>query len=142
MTGVLPQLDFQKHPIDFVSKIVNDDVIIIMMLESPSAIENVEEIACVEGVDVLLIGTNDLCMEMGIPGQYDNEKIKSAYRRVIEVCKKNNIVPGMGGVYTDNLMHEYISMGMRFILSGSDLSFMMSGAKMRADDLKNFYKKG
>ena len=75
-------------------------------------------------------------------GQYDNEKIKSAYRKVIDVCKKNNIVPGMGGVYTDDLMHEYISMGMRFILSGSDLSFMMSGAKMRADDLKNFYKKG
>ncbi len=141
MTGVLPQLDFQKYPIDVVSKIVNEDVIIIMMLESPSAIENVEEIACVEGVDVLLIGTNDLCMEMGIPGQYDNEKIKSAYRRVIEVCKKNNIVPGMGGVYTDNLMHEYISMGMRFILSGSDLSFMMSGAKMRSDDLKKFSKK-
>ena len=142
MTGVMPQLDFKKHPIDEVSKIINDDVIIVIMLESPTAIENVEEIASIQGIDVLLIGTNDLCMEMGIPGQYDNEKIKSAYRKVIDVCKKNNIVPGMGGVYTDDLMHEYISMGMRFILSGSDLSFMMSGAKMRADDLKNFYKKG
>jgi len=48
----------------------------------------------------------------------------------------------MGGVYTEDLMHEYISMGMRFILSGSDLSFLMSSAKIRSDSLKNFYKKG
>ena len=84
----------------------------------------------------MLIGTNDLCMEMGIPGQYDHKDIKSSYQKVIEACNKNNITPGMGGVYTDGLMKEYINMGMKFILSGSDLAFMMAAAKQRADDLK------
>ena len=141
MTGILPQLDFKKYAISDVSKIINEDVIIVIMLESPTAIENVEEIASIDGIDVLLIGTNDLCIEMGIPGQYDHEKVKSAYIKVINACNKNNILPGMGGVYTEELMFEYISMGMRFILSGSDLSFMMTSAKDRSDKLKNFFEK-
>ena len=136
MTGILPQLDFEKRPIAEVSKIINEDIIIVVMLESPKAIENVDKIASVKGIDVLLIGTNDLCMEMGIPGQYDHKDIKSSYQKVIEACNKNNITPGMGGVYTDGLMKEYINMGMKFILSGSDLAFMMAAAKQRADYLK------
>jgi 4-hydroxy-2-oxoheptanedioate aldolase len=39
----------------------------------------VDEIAAVEGVDLLLIGTNDLCSSLGIPGQLDHAKVRSAY---------------------------------------------------------------
>ena len=46
----------------------------------------------------------------------------------------------MGGVYTEELMYEYINLGMRFILCGSDLSFLMTAAKNRSDNLLNFYK--
>jgi len=110
------------------------------MLESPEAIENVDEIAAVSGVDVILIGTNDLCMEMGIPGEYSNPKIKEAYTKVIKACEKYNKTPGMGGVYDEKLMSEYIGMGMKFILSGSDLSFMMNSAKQRSQNLRSFLK--
>jgi 2-keto-3-deoxy-L-rhamnonate aldolase RhmA len=111
------------------------------MLESPKAIENVDSIASVPGVDVVLIGTNDLCMEMGIPGDYANPKIKEAYKKVIETCKIHGKTPGMGGVYNEELMSEYIDMGMKFILSGSDLSFMMSSALQRSKKLRSFQKK-
>ena len=83
MTGVLPQLDFKQKPIAEVAKLINDNMLIVIMLESPEAISNVDSIAAVEGVDVILIGTNDLCMEMGIPGDYNNPKVKEAYRKVI-----------------------------------------------------------
>ena len=92
MTGVLPQLDFKKHPIENVSKIINEDIIIVIMLESPKAIENVEEIASIDGIDVLLVGTNDLCMEMGIPGQYDNKDVKLCFEKVYDLipnCKRS-----------------------------------------------------
>ena len=55
MTGLLPQLDFKKYPVGEVSKIINDDIIIVVMLETPKAINNVEEIASVPGIDVLLV---------------------------------------------------------------------------------------
>ena len=138
MTGVLPQLDFKQKPIAEVAKLINDNMLIVIMLESPEAISNVDSIAEVEGVDVILIGTNDLCMEMGIPGDYNNPKVKEAYRKVIEACKKHGKTPGMGGVYNEELMSEYIGMGMKFILSGSDLSFMMQSASQRSNKLRSF----
>ncbi len=138
MTGVLPQLDFKQKPIAEVAKLINDSMLIVIMLESPEAISNVDSIAAVEGIDVILIGTNDLCMEMGIPGDYNNSKVKEAYRKVIEACKKHGKTPGMGGVYNEELMSEYIGMGMKFILSGSDLSFMMQSASQRSNKLRSF----
>ena len=72
------------------SKIINDDIIIVVMLETPKAINNVEEIASVPGIDVLLVGTNDLCMEMGIPGEFNHNDVKEAYKKVIQAC--NNII--------------------------------------------------
>jgi 2-keto-3-deoxy-L-rhamnonate aldolase RhmA len=46
----------------------------------------------------------------------------------------------MGGVYDEELMSEYIDMGMKFILSGSDLSFMMASAKQKSKNLRSFLK--
>ena len=140
MTGVLPQLDFQQKPIADVADEINKNMLIVIMLESPEAIDNVDSIAAVEGVDVILIGTNDLCMEMGIPGDYSNPRVKEAYSKVIETCKKYGKTPGMGGVYNEELMSEYIKMGMQFILSGSDLSFMMQSASQRSNKLRSFIK--
>ena len=140
MTGVLPQLDFKQNAIAEVASVINENMLIVIMLESPEAIENVETIAAIEGVDVVLIGTNDLCMEMGIPGDYSNPKVKNAYIKVIEACKKYGKTPGMGGVYNEELMSEYIKMGMKFILSGSDLSFMMQSASQRSNKLRSFLK--
>ena len=140
MTGVLPQLDFKQNAIAEVASIINENMLIVIMLESPEAIENVETIAAIDGVDVVLIGTNDLCMEMGIPGDYSNPKVKDAYFKVIEACKKYGKTPGMGGVYNEELMSEYIKMGMKFILSGSDLSFMMQSASQRSNKLRSFLK--
>ena len=140
MTGVLPQLDFKQQPIADVASIINKNMLIVIMLESPEAIDNVDSITAVDGVDVILIGTNDLCMEMGIPGDYSNPKVKDAYIKVIEACKKYGKTPGMGGVYNEELMSEYIKMGMRFILSGSDLSFMMQSASQRSNKLRSFLK--
>ena len=140
MTGVLPQLDFKQQPIADVASTINKNMLIVIMLESPEAIDNVDSIAAIEGVDVVLIGTNDLCMEMSIPGDYSNPKVKDAYIKVIEACKKYGKTPGMGGVYNEELMSEYIKMGMRFILSGSDLSFMMQTASQRSNKLRSFLK--
>jgi citrate lyase beta subunit len=63
------------------------------MLETPTAIANADEIAAVPGVDVLLIGTNDLCAEMGIHGDFGNEKVAEAYQAMIAACKRTASFP-------------------------------------------------
>lgn len=137
MTNALPQIDFEAHPIGEIATAVNDATLLVLMLETPEAIANAEAIAAVPGVDALLIGTNDLCMEMGIPGAFGDPRIAEAYEQVIAACRKHDVHPGMGGVYAPDLMQRYVDMGMRLILSGSDFGFMMNGAKAQAKALRD-----
>ncbi len=103
----------------------------VVMLETPTAIANAAEIAAVQGVDVLLIGSNDLCAEMGIPGDFGNDRLAEAYATMIAACAKHNKFPGMAGIYNEAIMPRYIEMGARFILAGQDGGFMMAGAHAR-----------
>jgi 2-keto-3-deoxy-L-rhamnonate aldolase RhmA len=108
----------------------------VVMLETPTAIENAEAIAAVQGIDVLLIGTNDLCFEMGIPGEFTHDRVANAYQRVIGACRDNGKYAGMGGIYVEEIMERYIRMGCRFNLGGADQSFMMAAAQSRGAALR------
>ena len=136
VVGALPQFGYQAMSVGESTKIANAETLVIVMVETPVAIENVDAIAAVPGIDVVLVGTNDLCAELGIPGQFADPKVEDAYRKVIAACTKHNKHPGMGGVYDQKLMEKYIGYGMRFILSGGDLSFLMTGAKSRTEFLR------
>jgi len=133
--GALPQFAYRSVPVGESTKIANEETLVVVMLETPDAIAKADDIAAVPGLDVILIGTNDLCAEMGIPGQFADPRVEAAYRKVIDACRKRGIHPGMGGVYDPKLMEKYIGMGMRFILSGGDLGFLMAGARERASFL-------
>ena len=134
--GVLPQFGYRATPVGEAMSVQNNETMVIVMLETPQAIANAEAIAAVPGIDSLLIGTNDFCAELGIPGQFADARVEDAYRTVVAACRKHNIHPGMGGVYEPKLLEKYIGYGMRFILSGGDLSFLMAGARERANLLK------
>ena len=136
IAGNMPGLGFAGVPVGEATHRMNDENLVVVMLETPQAIENAEQIAAVEGIDVLLVGTNDLCAEMGIHGDFANPRVPEAYRKVIAACAKHGKHPGMGGVYDPKLMTEYIGLGMRFILSGNDLAFLMAGARERASILR------
>src|SRR4030088_1956416 len=103
----------------------------IVMLETPTAIENAAEITAVPGIDVLLIGSNDLCAEMGIPGDFGNERVAQAYRTTIAACREHGKSPGTDGIYNEAIMPRYVEMGARFILAGQDAQFLMTGAVNR-----------
>jgi 2-keto-3-deoxy-L-rhamnonate aldolase RhmA len=132
MTGTLPQTGFNPMPAGEMAKAVNDNTLVIVMIETPEAVENADAIAAADGVDVLLIGTNDLSAEMGLHGQFGHERVTAAYEAVIAACRKHGKFPGMGGVYDEELSTRYIGMGAQFLLGGSDTSFMMAAAKARS----------
>ena len=95
-------------------------------------------IAAVPGIDSLLIGTSDLSIELGIPGQFEDERIVAAYRKVVDACRAHGKFAGIGGIYDDKLLRRYIEMGVRLVIGGADLGFMMSAATARAGALRNF----
>jgi 2-keto-3-deoxy-L-rhamnonate aldolase RhmA len=111
---------------------INAEILTVVMLESPEAIRNADAIAAVPGVDVLFIGTSDLTAELGISGQMGHPKVIDAYKSVGEACHKHGKTLGMGGVYDEENAARYVGMGAKFILSGSDHSYIMSGANERS----------
>jgi 4-hydroxy-2-oxoheptanedioate aldolase len=132
LAGAQAIFDFKRIPIAEMIEAANATLLAIALIETPTAVTNAEAIAAVPGIDALLIGTNDLAAEMGIPGEYGHTTIASAYETVIGACRKHNKWPGMGGVDAEELMRKYVGMGMRLVLTGSDGGFMMAGASQRA----------
>ena len=141
MGGGLQQVGFASLPIGEVARIVNEETLVVVMIESPQGVADADEIAAVPGVDALLIGTNDLCFEMGIPGQFNDPRVAEAYKKVISACRKHGKFPGMGGMYTPELLERHIGMGAQLILSGSDFSLLMQAGAARATLVRGFEKK-
>jgi 2-keto-3-deoxy-L-rhamnonate aldolase RhmA len=110
---------------------INDEVLTIAMLESPTAIENAEAIAAVAGIDVLLIGSFDLTSEMGIAGQMAHPKLVDAAAKVAAACHAHGKAFGMGGISDEADAARYIAMGARFLGSGNDHSYIVAEAGAR-----------
>lgn len=134
--GPMAQLGFRPYPRAESTVLVNQTTLMVMMLETPRAIAEANAMAALPGVDILLIGTNDLTLEMGIPGQYDDARVVRAYETVIDACRRHGKHAGMGGIYDHPTMQRYIGMGARFVLAGSDIAFMMAAAEARVDFLR------
>ena len=141
MGGGLPQVGFAALPVGETARLVNEETLVVVMIESPRGVTNCEEIAAVPGVDALLVGTNDLCFETGIPGQFGDPRVAEAYRKVIAACRKHGKFAGMGGMYTPELIERHVAMGVQLVLSGSDFSLLMQAGAARASIVRSFEKK-
>jgi 4-hydroxy-2-oxoheptanedioate aldolase len=139
MGGIGPHYGLRTAKSAEAASALNAANLTVVMLETPKAIANADAIAAVPGVDVLLIGTNDLCAEMGIHGDFGNAKVAEAYQTMIAACKQHNKFPGMAGIYNEELMARYIGLGARFILSGNDAAFLTASATARAGALRKMH---
>ena len=135
--GPPAQFGFRPPPADEAQKTLNAEILIIPMIETPRAVDNAEAIAALDGIDALLIGTNDLSLEMGISGQVGHERVRAAYQRVGDACRRHNKVLGMGGVYDQEVASRYIGMGARMVLAGSDHNLLLEAATRRAEFLRS-----
>ena len=134
--GFGPHYGLRALPVGEAAAAMNAANLTVVMLETPTAIENADAIAAVPGIDVLLVGTNDLCAEMGIPGQFEHPRVIAAYERAIAAARAHGKHAGMGGIYNELIMVRYIGMGARFNLAGADGAFMQAGATGRAAALR------
>jgi 2-keto-3-deoxy-L-rhamnonate aldolase RhmA len=129
--GALPHLQYRSFPTAEANAAVNDATMVIVQFES--AIERADEIAAVEGVDMVLIGVNDMLASMGLAGQYEHPKVREAYARTIAACRKHGKHVGVGGLSTrPKLAAEFIAMGARLVSTGTDIQFLLAAMTERA----------
>lgn len=130
VSGAGPVQLYRPTSLGEVNRQGNDVTLLIAMLETPQGIANAGEIASVQGLDMLLIGSNDLCTELGIPGQLHHPKLRAAFETAAAACQSHKIYLGIGGVRGDvPLTKELVQLGARFVIAGSDVGYMMSAAR-------------
>ncbi|MDQ8731975.1 aldolase/citrate lyase family protein [Bradyrhizobium sp. LHD-71] len=137
VTVGLPHFRFQTWPLVEARRTLNAATMVVAMIETEQGLAKADEIAAVDGVDILMIGTNDLCAEMGIDGQFDHRKVRDAYARVIEATRRHGKFTGIGGLASNPvLIEQFVRLGARFVSSGADLAFLLSAAQSRAAKLR------
>jgi 2-keto-3-deoxy-L-rhamnonate aldolase RhmA len=131
--GALPHYQYRRFPMAETNAAMNDATSLVVMMETVAALENVEDIIGTNGVDMLLIGSNDLCTEMGITGQYDHPRLQDAFARSIAAAARVGKHVGIGGLATrDDLMAQFVRMGARYVSTGTDIAFLMGACAERA----------
>jgi 4-hydroxy-2-oxoheptanedioate aldolase len=136
--GALPHLQYRSFPAAEANAAMNEATMVIVQFETADALERAEEIAAVEGIDMVLIGTNDLLADMGLPGQYEHERVREAYARTLAACRKHGKHVGVGGLATrPKLVAEFVKMGARYVSTGTDLAFLLAAAADKAKQVRD-----
>jgi 4-hydroxy-2-oxoheptanedioate aldolase len=135
--GTLPHLHFRTFPPAEANAALNEATMVIVQFESAATLAKTEEIVAVEGVDMVLVGLNDLLADWGIPGEYDHPKVRAAYADIIAACRKHGKHCGVGGLASrPDLAAEFVRMGARYVSTGTDLAFLLAACTARAKQVK------
>ena len=119
---------------DYLSS-ANDDTAVIIQAEHIDAIENIDEIAQVDGLDAVFIGPYDLSASMGKTGEVDDPEVVAAIAEVTRACLRNKLALGYFGLNADSV-RPYIDRGYSLICAGVDAGFVTGGAREILQDPK------
>jgi len=130
VAGAGPLQFYRPTPLVEVNSQGNALTLCIPMLETQCGVDNAEAIAAVPGIDILLIGSNDLSADLGIPGDLKHPTIRAAYETAARACNKHGKCLGIGGVRGDAaLAADLVTLGSRFMIAGLDAGYMMQAAR-------------
>lgn len=112
------------------AKSANESLLVFVMIESRAAVENIDDILMVEGLDGVFIGPYDMSSSYGVPGDVSNEAVTEGCGRVLKACKKHKKIAGIHIVKPDKaIIREHINKGFQFIAVGIDTLFLINGFK-------------
>jgi 2-keto-3-deoxy-L-rhamnonate aldolase RhmA len=136
--GAGPSLAMLRWPVPNYTQWANRNVMVVIIIEQKQAVEQIEEIAAVPGIDVMFIGTNDLSFSYGFSGNSGAPPVQDAIRRVLAAAEKHHIAVG-GPAGSAPQIRAMIQQGFRFIQGPSDLSLLRTAAQ---DFFGNLKKEG
>jgi 2-keto-3-deoxy-L-rhamnonate aldolase RhmA len=113
----------------------NEEVTTILMIEHIEAVQNIDEILSVKGVDSVMVGALDLSGSMGKLGQTEDPAVEEAIQTVLAACKRNGTPCGIITVAPEQAI-ERIQQGFTNIIIGIDVLFLMGGAKSALEEVR------
>lgn len=109
---------------------IDGQILLMVQIESITAVENAEAILSTPGVDGCWLGPSDLAFSMGIhPSRmYENDDHARAIERVVVACRNTGTVPGFAAANTDEALMR-MNQGFRYLTAGSDFGFIVGGSR-------------
>ncbi|MBN1218590.1 MAG: aldolase [Anaerolineae bacterium] len=120
--------DFKSGAVAEAMATANQETMLIVQIENQSAIENINEIVTTPGVDVALIGPNDLSISLGVPDQINAPPMQAVIQKTIAACQQHDVVPGLH-INDLELAGYWAKQGMRLISFRSEAIFVMTGGR-------------
>ena len=127
--------DYERGDVAEKIQALNERTMIIAQIESVDGLANVDEIAAVEGIDVLWVGHFDLTISMGIPAKFDDARFLNAIDRVAEVAAKRGLAAGINADDVETCK-KWIDRGYRAIAYSADHRLVASGLTAGVEGLR------
>ncbi|HEY1260880.1 MAG TPA: aldolase/citrate lyase family protein [Stellaceae bacterium] len=128
--GSGPALGYAAKGQAEICRLLNRETLLMAMIETPEAVANAGDIAAVNGIDALHIGASDLSTEMGIPGEYESERMRAAFEAVAGAAKAHGKAMGVGGVRENFEFQRWLfGIGVRYLTGGSDVGYILSAGR-------------
>ncbi|MES2414553.1 MAG: aldolase/citrate lyase family protein [Pseudomonadota bacterium] len=137
----LPHLEYRNFPAAEACEALDDATIVMVQLESMAGIDAADDIMAIDGIDMVMVGANDLAADMGIAGDYDNPRLHDAFERTMQACKKHNKHMGIGGLAgRPDLLAKFVAMGARYVSCGTDVGFLISAGAAKVREVQALTK--
>jgi 2-keto-3-deoxy-L-rhamnonate aldolase RhmA len=117
----------------------NSDSLLMLQIEHIDAVNAIDEILSVDGIDGTYIGPYDLSCSMGLSGQLEHPDVEAAKQKVLDATLARGLAPGIHLVHPDTAERElsrHVDMGYRFIALGTDILFLGDSARDMHDNAR------
>jgi 2-keto-3-deoxy-L-rhamnonate aldolase RhmA len=126
--GLAPvHLLYERHSIPEVIAHMNENVMVVLQIETRTAVDRREELLSVPGIDAVLVGPADLSISLGVPGEFQHPLMVEAMEKIRESCAKHGVAAGTHS-RSVALAKFWIDRGMTFVGSGSETAFLFEKA--------------
>ena len=117
-----------------------DDVVIALMIEKKSAVENLEEILSVDGIDMVQFGPADYSLSIGHPGELNHPKVREAELKTIKTALRMGVTP-RAEIESPEEAERYIELGVRDFCIGTDMSILYNWCRENGGELRRILSK-
>jgi len=117
------------------------EVVVAVMIEKKSAVENLEEILAVPGLDMVQFGPVDYSISIGLPGQVQAAEVERAHRQMIEMAFARGIAPRVE-INSFEQAEPYLKLGVRHFCIGWDTTIIAQWCRRQSEGMAALLKKG
>ena len=138
--AMVPQYGMRPMPARELNPLLDASTVVQVLLETPQGIENADAIAALPGVDMLSVGANDLCAELGIPGQFGANELRECIKKVADACKTHGKLFMLGGIGDLAIFKSLLPLGIAPLYqTGTDTDMMFSASEQRSKRLLDWH---